>query len=97
MSFVGKAKAKVEEIMGEFKESVGEAYGNEALELDGEAEAEAAREREAELEAGTGHHPHVDTADGPAADVHRDPVPPEVGRAQPGDATSDVDADTQPR
>ena len=50
MSFVDKAKAKVEEMVGDFKESVGEAYGNEALELDGEAEAEAAREREAELD-----------------------------------------------
>lgn len=50
MSFIDKAKAKVEEVVGEFKESVGEAYGNEALELDGEAEADAAREREAELE-----------------------------------------------
>lgn len=50
MSFIDRAKAKVEEVVGEFKESVGEAYGNEALELDGEAEADAAREREAELD-----------------------------------------------
>jgi len=46
MSFIDRAKNKVEEVVGEFKESVGEAYGNEALELDGEAEADAARERE---------------------------------------------------
>ncbi|MBA2552152.1 MAG: CsbD family protein [Geodermatophilaceae bacterium] len=51
MSFIDKAKNKVEEVVGEFKEHVGEAYGNEALELDGEAEADAAREREAELDA----------------------------------------------
>lgn len=50
MSFLDKAKNKVEQVVGEFKERIGEAYGNEALELDGEAEADAAREREAELE-----------------------------------------------
>ncbi len=54
MSFIARAKNKVEEVVGEFKESVGEAYGNEALELDGEAEADAAREREAEQEAEDG-------------------------------------------
>ncbi len=48
MSLIDKARNKIEEVVGEFKESVGEAYGNEALELDGEAEADAAREREAE-------------------------------------------------
>jgi len=48
MGFIDRAKNKVEEVVGEFKESVGEAYGNEALELDGEAEAAAARERDIE-------------------------------------------------
>lgn len=58
MSFVEKAKElaegaklRVEEMVGEVKESFGEAYGNEALEVDGEMEADAAREREAELDA----------------------------------------------
>ncbi|CAN5836810.1 MAG: CsbD family protein [Geodermatophilaceae bacterium] len=61
MGFVDKAKAaaegarvKAEEIVGEVKESFGEAYGNEALEVDGELEADAAREREAELDAEDG-------------------------------------------
>jgi len=54
MSFVDKTRAKVEEIVGEVKESFGEAYGNEALEVDGELEADAAREREAELDAEDG-------------------------------------------
>lgn len=54
MGFVEKAKAKVEEIVGGVKESVGAAYGNEALEVDGELEADAAREREAELDAEDG-------------------------------------------
>lgn len=58
MSFLDRAKAvaegaklRVEEMVGGVKESVGEAYGNEALEIDGEVEADAAREREAELDA----------------------------------------------
>ncbi len=51
MGFVDRAKAKVEELVGGVKESFGEAYGNEALEIDGEMEADAAREREAELDA----------------------------------------------
>lgn len=57
MGFVDKAKAaaeaakvRAEEVMGEVKEAFGGAYGNEALEVDGELEAEAAREREAELD-----------------------------------------------
>lgn len=61
MGFVDKAKAaaegarvKAEEIVGEVKESFGEAYGNEALEVHGELEADAAREREAELDAEDG-------------------------------------------
>lgn len=69
MGFVDKAKAKVEEAVGEFKESVGEAYGNEALELDGEAEAAAAREREAELDTAApaaGPHQDDDHGDPPA-------------------------------
>lgn len=54
MGFVDKTRAKVEEIVGEVKESFGEAYGNEALEVDGELEADAAREREAKLDAEDG-------------------------------------------
>lgn len=46
MSILSKIKNKYDEIVGGFKESVGEAYGNQALELDGEAEADAAQERD---------------------------------------------------
>lgn len=50
MSFLDKAKAKAEEIIGDIKDKVGEATGNKALEVSGEAEADAAREREEEIE-----------------------------------------------
>lgn len=54
MGIVERAKAKTEEVLGEVKEAFGEAYGNEALEVDGELEADAAREREAELDRARG-------------------------------------------
>jgi len=81
MGFVDKARAKVEEVVGEFKESVGEAYGNEALELDGEAEAAAAREREAELD-----------TDAPAAARDQDATP--ATDPQPDDDHGDLPART---
>lgn len=51
MSIFGRIKNKLDEVIGGFKESVGEATGNKALEIDGEAEHDAAVEREAREEA----------------------------------------------
>lgn len=65
MSFVDKAKAKAEEVMGEVKEAFGEAYGNDALVVDGELEADAAREREAQLDAAGEREAEPDAGDTP--------------------------------
>lgn len=67
MSFLDRAKHKLEEVIGEVKETFGEATGNQALEVSGEAEADAAREREEEDE----EHERA-AHDGPTASANSD-------------------------
>ena len=55
MSFIDKAKAKAEELLGRAEEVYGESHGDAAAQVDGEAhrlEAEAAEERAERRERG---------------------------------------------
>ncbi|GAB3355954.1 hypothetical protein [Modestobacter lapidis] len=64
MSVFGKAKAKVEELLGRAEQVYGESHGDAAASLDGEArrlEAEAEEEQAAgEQAAGEDRHPDDD-------------------------------------